>query len=202
MKLLFDNGIYPEPEPVLPYASLLQSNWLKLWWWWQERKIPKNDRWVYERMLPHLGEPTRVQGWMYSHLQYNAWDIFDTWMRPENLFYKTDRGDCEDWSIFAAACLKRKHYGYLVLMFRKQGDIQYGHASYATRWSINPDKWISLGTFGLQYHTGTWKDIVEDHSGYNKWTKIIVLDAMEVEKAYGTDYVDRSKLEEVYRVER
>lgn len=208
MKLLFDNGIYPKPEP--PYANLLQSNWMHIWFYFYERfNIPKEDRYVYEKMLPYLDTPQKVQGFMYSRLKYNNWDIFDTWLKPNVLFYKPDRGDCEDWSIFANACLKNKYHGYYVLMYRKVGDTQYGHCSYATLIQLDENAkqhWISLGTFGLQYHTGypfnMWEHIVEDHRYYNKWTKIIVLDATYTEEAYGFDYVDRNELSEVYRVER
>lgn len=191
------------PEPFVPVDAILQSIYLRLKWWMIERKIPEADRDIYDKMICYLDTPEKVQGWMYAHLTYNAWDVFDCWLRPE-ITFRNRFADCEDWAIFANACLERVgRIGFYVLMYATRRGVRYGHCSYVTRELDQPERTISLGTYGLKRHwTANWERIVEAHSGYSKWEKIQVLDASKTREAYLTETVDRTKLPIVYEVSR
>lgn len=161
------------PMPMASLSHLSQQTWMPIYWrmlkWFY---IPRKDLKTYEGTIKHLYTPMRVQTWLTANCRY-GFDLFDTW-NPPDVFWKKRVGDCDEHALFSNACLKGKYVSYLLLMFRMDGDKQYGHISHIIR---EDGEWTSVGTFGLMRHGDkSIPEIIPDWNRYDTWHRYKLLD--------------------------
>ena len=159
----------PQPEKLpMPFFGLGGRVVLTIYWWIFNTFFFKGQD-NYERVIKALDTPYKVQAWLYANVKYTKdKSVADRWQSAERTFERR-RGDCEDFSIFSNECLRDKYTGFFLCMYTKDK----GHATYLVK---KGDKWISVGTFGLAYHKGTWREIIPDWFGYKNWKSLTVKD--------------------------
>jgi len=176
MPRLIEPPIKRETAPnVAPYAALWsQQIWMPPYWRMKEFWIPKGETDTLNGVCKHAVTPMLMQAWMLANLKY-SFDIFDTWQDAQTTFDR-GRGDCEDWAILGAHCL-RHHYDhiYYLLMFRKDGDTQYGHATLLIDHGYG--KMETIGTFGWKKHnSGSIPKALKKFGPYKNWNRYMLLD--------------------------
>jgi len=133
----------------------------------------------YEKTLEILDTPLKVAAWLRANVEYEQ-DLEDDWKSAEETFI-TKRGDCEDWAIFANACLRKTKYkGNYLCMYSKKS----GHATYLIK--VKDYVYISVGTFGCHKHYGEIRNFLKDWKGYKNWKSFFLKDekmnTLEMEK--------------------
>lgn len=117
-----------------------------------------------------LNKPYKAMAFVYAQIEY-ALDKrkADEW-QPAVVTWERRKGDCEDWAIFFSACLQELYHGFYLCMYNRTS----GHCEYLI--PINGGKrWISLGTYGLNWHKGSLREIIVDWEGFKNWTEYRVL---------------------------
>ena len=177
LNLLDEEEQTPQPDKIpIPFFGLGGKVILTIYWWIFNTFFFKGQD-DYERVIKALDTPYKVQAWLYANVKYTKdKSVIDRWQPAERTFSRK-RGDCEDYAIFSNECLRDKYQGYFLCMYTDSS----GHASYLVKTRDSPThpthpKWTAVGTFGLAYHKGNWREIISDWSGYKNWKSLTVKD--------------------------
>jgi len=114
---------------------------------------------VFETEISQLDTPLKVQAYMDRYFKYTK-DVLpeDRW-KPAKKTWKEQKGDCEDYAIFAVACLQHLN----VEIFCMYND-DSGHATTL----IKNGNFTTIGTFGYKNHSHKSYSKLAEH-WYKDW---------------------------------
>jgi hypothetical protein len=109
----------------------------------------------FKTEIEQLNTPLKVQGYMNRYFKYVKDRVpADYWKKAE-VTWKDQKGDCEDWAIFAAKCLTEndnpsnpKYKVEIFCMYKEDK----GHATCLIH-DIPQNKWLTIGTFGYRVYS-------------------------------------------------
>jgi len=123
---------------------------------------------TYEEARNNLNNPLDIQCFMFTQFEYiSDKSYLDEWQPPERTWDRKG-GDCEDWALFAQACMKANQDDVFILSFYPKSRV--GHATCVV--VEKKDTYITMGTFGLRRIRGELKDIPE--KWYKDWKYMFI----------------------------
>lgn len=130
---------------------------------------------TFEESLAGLNNPLDIQCFMWTQFKYiSDKRPEDQWQEPIRTWNRKG-GDCEDWALFAMACMGAlKHRCFVLSFYPQHGS---GHATCV--YDADDGTFVTMGTFGLRRVKGSLMDI--PRIWYSDWEdmKITYVDGTE-----------------------
>ena len=147
-----------------------QRIWMPIYWFFYSLTLSKDEKNDFKKLTHALDTREKVMAWLFTNIKYTSdKHTWDEWQPAERTFERR-AGDCEDWAVFANACLRTRVMGNYICMYTDTT----GHCEYLI--DDGDFNWTTIGTYGLNRHHGTLAQIVPDWSGFENWTLAMILD--------------------------
>ena len=151
--------------------------------WFVHDHILNNEFKDFNSTRDNLNTPFEIQTYMFAHFRYFDDTEPGDEDKPAEVTYDEGGGDCDDWAMFALACMPMKYTVFMLSFFRLN---RVGHATCV--WDKGEGRFVTMGSHGIKVIYGKLSDI----PGYwhSNWVEACITQRNGTYKFYDRDEIE------------